>query len=788
MTRNKWTALLLLALLMATFFYFDIGAFLTLERIKSEQAYLVQMAAAYPVQFISGFLLLYIIATTVSLPGAAVLMTLTAGALFGLLWGVVIVSFASTIGATFAMLLARWLFREQIERRFSKQLEIVNRGMAAEGAFYLFTMRLIPAIPFFAINLAMGLTRISLPVYYLVSQAGMLAGTIVYVNAGKELAQISSATDILSPGLIASFVLLGVFPLLAKWLVQGLRRSRAAGQEPSASCNKEPSAFRNREPSAVGSKEPSAVSNKEPSSHTKQTSVTRRPASFDRDLIVIGAGSGGLVAALIAATVNAKVTLIEQNKMGGDCLNTGCVPSKTLIRSARFAFDMKRAADLGFSHCQLPMLDFNAIMQRVQRVISRIEPHDSVERYESLGVDVELGQGELLSPWHVRVKGKHHDQQDEKILSTRQVIIATGSTPFIPPLEGIEQIDCLSSDNLWELRELPARLVILGGGPIGCELAQALARLGACPDNPSDNPSDNRLVNKVTLVELLPRLLPQEDEEFSALVQTRLEAEGVRVLVGHGVTQVIKDDAGQTLVCHDPSGEENRLSFDRLLVATGRKASVDGFGRETLGIRLTDKGEIAVDEYLRTNISNIYAIGDVAGPYQFTHTASYMAWYATVNALFGALKKFRVDYRVIPYATFCSPEIARVGLNEQEARAQGIAYEVTTYDVAGLDRAIVDEAAEGLVKVLTQPGRDKILGVTIAADHAGDLISEFTLAMKYGLGLNKILSTVHVYPTMMEMNKFVASEWRKHHKPEWALALAGRYHAWRRGRNYERRI
>ena len=760
MTRNKWITLLLMALLVAAFLYFDLGSILTLERIKSEQAYLRQLLADYPVAFIGGFFFLYILATAVSVPGAALLMTLLAGALFGLFWGLVIVSFASTIGATLAMLLARWLFREPIERHFGKQLEIVNKGMAAEGAFYLFTMRLIPAIPFFVINLVMGLTRMKWPVYYLVSQLGMLAGTLVFVNAGKELAQISRAADILSLTLIASFVLLGVFPLVAKWLIKAIRKRRGAPPPPSRSKRK-------------------------------------RPAVYDRDLIVLGAGSGGLVAALIAATVKAKVTLIEQHKMGGDCLNTGCVPSKTLIRSARFAFDMHQAADLGFSHCQPPALDFQAIMQRVQRVIAKIEPHDSVERYESLGVDVVLGQGELLSPWHVKVhvkrEGKGEGGTDEQLLSTRNIIIATGAEPLIPPIEGIADIDCLTSDNLWALQELPARLVILGGGPIGCELAQALARLGAL----NSSPGKEAPAHSVTLVEQLPRLLPLEDEEFSRMLQSRLEAEGVRVLVGHSVTRIREAGPSEilnsdilnsdilnrhTLICQDTEGKEQALSFDRLLVAAGRKARVDTFGRETLGIQLTDKGQLAVDEYLRTNIPNIYAIGDVAGPYQFTHTASLMAWYATVNALFGTLKKFRVNYDAIPHATFCAPEIARVGLNEQEAKAQGINYEVTTYDVAGLDRAILEEAAVGLVKVLTPPGKDKILGVTIGAEHAGDLISEFTLAMKHGLGLNKILGTVHVYPSMMEMNKFVASEWRKNHKPEWALALAERYHVWLRGK------
>ncbi len=717
MTLGRWFAVALVAALLAGFFYFDLGELLTLERIKAEQANLAAMLDENPAGFTAIFFLVYVVATAVSLPGAAVTMTLIAGALFGLLWGVVLVSFASTIGATLAMILARWLFREQVEAKFRKLLTTINKGMEEEGAFYLFTMRLVPAIPFFGINLAMGLTKISVPVYFIVSQVGMLAGTIVYVNAGTELGQVSSPGDVLSPGLLASFVLLGVFPLLAKWTLDFIKAQRVySGYE--------------------------------------------KPRAFDRDLVVIGAGSGGLVAALIAATVKARVTLIEKNKMGGDCLNTGCVPSKALIRSARLAHDVSRSTDLGFDEGNLPV-NFPAVMQRVQRIIKEIEPHDSVERYEGLGVDCETGFGRIVSPWHVEVNGK--------TLSTRNIVIASGAEPFVPPIENIENVDYYTSDNLWELEELPARTVVLGGGPIGTELTQALHRLGS----------------KVTQVELLPRIMPREDEEFSAMIQQQLEIEGVQVLTGHLASRVSEENGEKVLHCTQQLEEGEALSidvpFDALIVAVGRKANVTGFGLEELGVTLSERGTVKVDDYLRTNFPNIYAIGDAAGPYQFTHTASHMAWYASVNALFGTFKKFKVDYSVIPWATFCYPEVARVGLNEMEAQEQEIPYDVTTYDVADLDRAIADEEAHGLVKVLTAKGGDKILGATIAADHAGDLIAEFTLAMKHGIGLNKILGTIHVYPTFMEMNKFAASEWRKSNKPEWALSIAEKYHAFRRG-------
>ena len=710
---SRWIALVVVVSLIGAFFQYDLGNYLTLENIKSEQEALRGLVDTNPAEFIAGYFFIYVAVTALSIPGAAV-MTLVAGALFGLWWGLLIVSFASTIGATLAMVIARWLFKQEVENRFKNQISTINKGIEKDGAFYLFTLRLVPAFPFFAINLAMALTSMNVITFFLVSQVGMLAGTFVFVNAGTELAQVKNLSDVLSAGLLMSFVLLGVFPLLAKWFVDWVKAQRVY-------------------------------------------SGFEKPKSFDADMVVIGAGSGGLVAALIAATVKAKVTLIEKNKMGGDCLNTGCVPSKALIRSARHAYDNSRGKSLGFSDSVIDV-DFKAIMARVQRTIAEIEPHDSVERYQGLGVDVEIGEGEVVSPWHVCVNGK--------TISTRNIVIASGAEPFVPPIENIDSVDYLTSNNLWELQERPGKVVVLGGGPIGTELTQAFGRLGS----------------QVTQVELLPNILPREDKEFSEMVQMQLETEGVNVLTGHKALSIVNEGKGSLLTVVDGEGVKKAVPFDRLVVAVGRKANTSGFGLEELGVVLNPNGTVSVDDYLRTNFPNIYAIGDAAGPYQFTHTASHMAWFASVNALFGLFKKFKVDYSVIPWATFCSPEVARVGLNEQDACAQEIPYEVSTYDVADLDRAIVEEAAHGLVKVLTVPGKDKILGVTIAAEHAGELIGEFTLAMKHGIGLKKILGTIHIYPTFLEMNKFAASEWRKSHKPSWALVIAEKFHRWRRGK------
>ncbi|MBQ76621.1 MAG: pyridine nucleotide-disulfide oxidoreductase [Gammaproteobacteria bacterium] len=711
MKSGKIGLVLGLAGFIGAFVYFDAGQFLTLEYLRSEQDNFSRLVQENPAVASIIYFCVYIAITASSLPGATI-MTLAGGAVFGFWWGLLLVSFASTIGATLAMLVARFIFRDQVQVRFGKWTQRIDEGIQKEGAFYLFALRLVPLFPFFIINLAMGLTKISASRFFVVSQVGMFVGTAVYVNAGTQLGQLESLSGILSPGLLGSFALLGLFPLIAKKIVDFVR-SR------------------------------------------KVLRGWHKPSSFDRDLIVIGAGSGGLVAALIAATVKAEVTLIEKNKMGGDCLNTGCVPSKALIRSARLAADMKRGASLGFKEMHADF-DFAEVMERVQRVIKEIEPHDSVERYEGLGVKVEIGEAEILSPYTVRTNGR--------ILTTRNIVIATGAEPFVPPIKGLEQIRYLTSDNLWELREQPGRMVVLGGGPIGTELTQAFNRLGC----------------EVTQVEKAAQIMTREDPEIAEMVAESSRAEGVTILNGYTATEVIVNQGEKYLIC---SGEkELKVPFDELLIAVGRKATTQGFGLDTLDIELTDRGTIAVDDYLRTNYPNIYAIGDVAGPYQFTHTASHMAWYASVNALFGTFKRFRVDYSVVPWSTFCSPEVARVGINETEAKAQGIDYEVTRYDVADLDRAIADEAGNGIVKVLTVPGKDTILGVTIVADHAGDLISEYVLAMKHGLGLGKIMGTIHIYPTLAEMNKFAASEWRKNHKPDWLLDLAEKYHSLRRGK------
>ena len=711
--KRWWFAVLLLAL-AGLYFAFDLGQYLNLATIKSRQAELEAWRAGQPVMAAVMFFAAYVAVAALSLPGAAV-MTLAAGAVFGLGWGMLIVSFASSIGATLAFLASRWLLGDWVQSRFGERLAALNAGIAKEGGFYLFTLRLVPVLPFFVINLAMGLTPIRPLTFYWVSQLGMLAGTLVYVNAGTQLARIDSLSGIVSPGLLGSLVLLGIFPLVAKKIIDMVKARKIYKR-------------------------------------------WKKPATFDRNLIVIGGGSAGLVTAYIAAAIKAKVTLVEKHQLGGDCLYTGCVPSKALIRSAKFLSHVQRAQEFGIKSATADF-DFADVMERVQRVIKTIEPHDSVERYTGLGVDVAEGSARIVSPWEVEVT---HADGSKKRLTTRSIVIAAGARPFVPPIPGIEQVEVLTSNNVWDLRERPERLVVLGGGPIGSEMAQAFARLGC----------------KVSQVEMGPRLLSREDPEVSELVAQRFRAEGIAVLVGHEAKRVEVDGEGKWLVV-EHEGKDRRLPFDALLVAVGRSANLKGYGLEELGV--TTGRTVEVNGYLQTNFPNIYAAGDVAGPYQFTHTAAHQAWYAAVNALFDPFKKFSADYRVIPWATFVEPEVAHVGLNELEATERKVPYEVTRYDIDDLDRAIADSEAHGFVKVLTVPGKDTILGVTIVGEHAGDLLAEYVLAMKYKLGLNKILGTIHTYPTLAEANKFAAGNWKRAHAPQRLLAWVERFHNWRRG-------
>src|SRR5690554_2748680 len=721
MNRSKLLLLLIIAAIVGIFLGFDGHKLLTLENLQSHQSAIGQWIDQNLVLAVTGFTLVYVVVTALSLPGAAI-MTLAGGAFFGLFIGVVVASVASTLGATLAFLIARFVLREPLRRKYADIVARMDRGVEKDGAFYLATMRLIPQFPFFLINIAMGLTAIKLKTYTLVSWVAMLPATFVFVLAGTELGSVQSLGDIFSVEILLSFGLLATFPLIAKFAVGFIRRRRVyAGWQ--------------------------------------------KPESFDYNLLVIGGGSAGLVSAYIAAAVKAKVALIEKHKMGGDCLNTGCVPSKALIRSAKAADTLRHANRYGLEAVPVKG-SFKNIMNRVKDVIAKVEPHDSPERYRKLGVDCISGEASFVSPWELEVK--HNDGRTQR-LTARSIIVATGGKPAMPPIPGLADMNPLTSDNLWDLEEQPQRLLVLGGGPIGSELAHAFARLGC----------------QVTQVEKGERLLAKEDADVSELVLKQFESDGIDVRLKHSAAEFRIEDGEKVAYC-DYEGEKIRIPFDQVLVAVGRAANTSGLNLERIGVDTLPNGTVPVEDDMSLRYPNVFACGDVAGPYQFTHAASHQAWYAAVNGLFGQFKRFKVDYRVMPWITFTSPEVARVGLSEAEAKEQGVAYEVTRYGLDDLDRAIAESEDYGFIKVLTPPGKDKILGAVVVGAHAGEILAEFTLAMKHGLGLNKILGTIHPYPTWNESAKYAAGEWKRANAPETILRLLEKLHGWRRGNSQRR--
>lgn len=703
---KKIFVVIFLVILFSIFYYSGLYKYLSFEFIKENLAdfsYFYQNNAFLTI-FI--FFTVYVLVTAVSLPGATVL-TLLAGSLFGFFNGLIIVSFASSIGATLAFIISRTLLRDSIEKRFSDKLAKINAGIKREGAFYLFTLRLVPLFPFFVINMVMGLTSLKVSTFYFISQLGMLLGTAVYVNAGLQLSQLESLSGIFSFDILISFSLLGVFPLFAKKLVEYIKSRKV---------------YRG----------------------------FKKPKEFDYNMVVIGAGAAGLVTSYISSAVKAKVALIEKEKMGGDCLNTGCVPSKALIKSAKVAQMVKEADKYGV-HSSSISIDFEKIMERVHHSIKEIEPHDSIERYEGLGVECISGEAKILSPWEVEVNGK--------ILKTKNITISTGARPFVPKIKGIEKTDYLTSNNLWMEKNLPKELVILGGGPIGLEMAQSFNRFGS----------------KVYVVEMGERILSKEDEDVSEVALEKLKNEGVIFYLKHKAIEFKKNE----LIC-EFNNEVISISFDKVLIAVGRVANTKGFGLETLGIELNPNGTIKANEYLQTNFPNIYVCGDVTGPFQLTHVASHQAWYCAVNGLFSPLKKFKVDYSIIPWVTYLEPEVATVGINESRAKELGIDFEMTKYSLDDLDRAIADGEKTGFVKVITKANSDKILGATIIGQNAGELIMEFISSMKHNKGLNSILGTIHSYPTMGEANKYVAGVWKRNHAPKKLLYYVEKFHNWRR--------
>ncbi len=708
---NKIILLICLTVVSLLFYLLDLHHYLTFEYLKGQQLFLQDYYATHTIITVLIFAVVYILVTSLSLPGAAPL-TLVAGAIFGLLAGTILVSFVSTIGATIAFLIAKYLLHDFVQAKYAHRLKVINEGFNKEGAYYLFALRLVPVMPFFIINILMGLTKIKTRTFFLVSQVGMLPGTILYIFVGTNIGRINSPSEIFSWPIIFSFALLGIFPFIVKKTLNYFKIN-------------------------------------------KKIRKYKKPKKFQYNMIVIGGGAGGLVAAYMGASLKAKVALIEKDKMGGDCLNTGCVPSKALIKTAKMVSYGKNFKKYGLNAIDINF-SFSDVMQRVSKIIQKVEPHDSATRYTKLGVDCLSGEAKIHDPYHIKI--------NDDILSTQKIIIATGASPLVPPIEGIDQINYLTSDTIWDLKEKPEKLIVLGGGPIGVELTQCFARLGV----------------KVTIVEMMPQILIREDEEVTKLMLDCFKRDDIEIRTSHTAKRFFQEKGKKFLEC-EYDGEMIQIEFDEVLVALGRKANVSGFGLEELGVQLTPRGTIQANEYMQTNYPNIFVCGDVTGPYQFTHMAGYQGVKSSLNALFGWIKKFKVDYKVVPWTTFTDPEIARVGMNEKEATDNNIPFDITKYELSELDRAIIDGVDIGFVKVLTAKKSDRILGVTIVGDGAGELIAEFVLAMQNNIGLNKILQTIHIYPTMNEANKATAGLWKMSQTKDSTLTFLAKVFKWKRG-------
>jgi len=701
---------IIIVILIALYVIYDVGSYLTVANLKAHQIEFIRFYNKNLLYTLSVYFGLYIIVTALSLPGVAI-MTLAGGAIFGVWMGTLLVSVASALGATLSFLVSRVFLKNYLQKKHANKLAIISDGLRKDDLFYLFTLRLIPVFPFYLINLLMGQTPIKTAQFFLMSILGMLPGTLVYVNAGSQIANIKTFLGIFSPGVLVSLILLGMFPFVARKIVEHLKTRKYLHQY-------------------------------------------FKPRKFDYNLVIIGGGPAGLVSANIASTMNAKVALIEKSNMGGGSLNTASVPSKALIRSAKLLYEIGHPRNLGIRRAKADF-GIDSIMERVQNTIKKLEPRDMTGHLTESGVECIKGAARIITPYEVRVNGRS--------LITQNIIIATGAKPKLPEINGLEMIDYFTSETIWNLNVLPAKLLILGGGPTGCEFAQSFRRLGS----------------HVTIVEQNNRILNNEDEDVVAYISQKFKDEGIHVLLGCEAVRVVVDAQRKLFVCKH-ANKNIAIEFDEILVATGQVANTDGFGAQDLNLHTTVNGEIEVDEFLRTNFPNIFACGDVAGPYKYTHMASYQAWHAVVNALFQPFKKYKIDYSVVPRATFTDPELACVGINEIEAKEMKIKYDVSNFRLEELDKAEINCQTKGMVKVLTMPGRDIILGVSIVSSHASEMISEFVTAMTHGIGLHQIFKTIHIYPTFSEANQYVAANWKNLRSQGVVLKFLRWFHRWRR--------
>ncbi len=687
---KKVGLIVLIIVCVIAYYRLDGNQYLNLENIKLHHQELLSAYQQNPFSFSLFYFFVYVVLVALSFPGATVL-SLAGGYIFGFIKGLLIINWASTIGASVAFLMARFFFKDFLQRKFHHTFLKINQGMDREGNQYLLTLRLIPIFPFFLINILMGLTNISFWRFFIVSLIGMLPGTAVYVWAGTTLQNVNSVSDIFTSKMITIFFLVGLIPIIqSKFLIYLKQR--------------------------------------------KNYLKFSKPKKFDYNLIVIGGGAAGLVNAYIAANLKAKVLLVEESNMGGECLNYGCVPSKALISLS----NTKKYSKTNFAE----------LKNEISNIIQSIAPHDSIDRYSNMGVDCEKGKANLISPFEIQINGK--------TFSGKKIVIATGAKPFYPTIDGLDKNKVFDYESVWKLEKLPDHLVIIGGGAIGCELALAFSKLGS----------------KVSIIEQ-NAVLASEDRDMVNHVLTGLRTSTINIFENCKIISVNHDE---NKIIFENENKITEIHFEHLLLACGKVGNTEAIS-SNLNFDLDSRNYIVVNEYLETvKYRNIYACGDVNGLKQLTNAASHQAWYTSINALFGTWKKFRIEHDFIPHAVFIEPELARVGLNELDAKRKSIEYDLYLFDASDLDRNLIERNKLGKIKVLTIKNTDQILGVTIVGEAASEILAEFVLAMKYHLGLNKVLATSHIYPSFSEQNKYVAGVWKKNSVPKYIYKILKKYH------------
>jgi len=663
------------------------------------------------------------------LPGA--MLTLGAGFAYGVVVGTAVVCVASNLTAVGAFLLGRTLARDAIAARIgaNPRFAAIDRAVGRQGLKIVLLVRLSPLFPFTLLNYAFGLTRVTLRDYLVGSLVGMLPGTVMYVYLGSLVTSLTElAAGRPSGGAVQqAFYFGGLVATVAVTLYVTHVARRALADVTGDEAHAEPAP-----PVPPSLVQPDDEHNRALLAHVHPPGWTNPTPAARYDLVVVGGGTAGLVSAAGASGLGARVALVERHLLGGDCLNVGCVPSKAMIAAARTAATARETSAFGVRVSGLDV-DFAAVMERMRRLRAGIAPHDGAERFTRLGVDVFLGEG--------RFTGRATLEVDGRRLTFTRAVVATGARATAPPIPGLEDVGYLTNETVFWLTELPRRLAVVGAGPIGCELAQAFCRLGS----------------RVTALEMLPQVLGKEDPDAAAIVERRLRTDGVAIVLGARIERAERRGRDKVLV-YEAGGARREVACDAILVGAGRAPNVEGLGLEAAGVACGRDG-VTVNDYLQTTNRRIYAAGDVASRFRFTHMADALARIVLANALFGGWKKASALH--VPWCTYTSPEVAHVGLYAEEAKARGHAVDTLTIPMAEVDRAVLDGDEAGFFRVHLERGRDRILGATLVSAHAGETISEVTLAMTRRLGLATLAGVIHPYPTEAEAIRKAADEYNR---------------------------